>query len=400
MPGPAPANSSLLNGNTVSLDSQVGVIAGQPRQVESLAGIMGGDATGRGPTTPKTSTSKPPSGCPAPHRPRAPLQLLDRRLHRFERGVDPEQTVEHIERITQLDPRDHRHGETVVGPITDAQRQRARAPRAPARRACAARIIGCPSRSSSAPTFARLGLAFTDGDGGVIDVTPPSWRFDLQIEEDLVEEVIRPGLRKPAERGRPYRPHQCAQVRLPEKLGGVCPAPRLSPPRSTTGKPSTSASWKRAGESELAGNDQPIALLNPIASQLSVMRLQPDRQPGQRAALSTWPARPPRARLRAGQGLPGDESVQTPTAPSRACTSPCVWRAWPTARPSPPSGAPGASTSFDVKGDLEALFAPRKLSFVAAEHPALSPRPRARSAAGGPGDRRDRRAASPVAPGG
>src|SRR5256885_7620573 len=34
----------LLNGNTVTVDGQVGVIADE-REVESLAGIMGGDAT-------------------------------------------------------------------------------------------------------------------------------------------------------------------------------------------------------------------------------------------------------------------------------------------------------------------------------------------------------------------
>ena len=36
----------------------------------------------------------------------------------------------------------------------------------------------------------RLGLPTSEGEG-VLQVTPPSWRFDLQIEEDLIEEVIR-----------------------------------------------------------------------------------------------------------------------------------------------------------------------------------------------------------------
>ena len=38
--------------------------------------------------------------------------------------------------------------------------------------------------------FKRLGFAFTEGQG-TITVTPPSWRLDLQIEEDLIEEVAR-----------------------------------------------------------------------------------------------------------------------------------------------------------------------------------------------------------------
>jgi phenylalanyl-tRNA synthetase beta subunit len=55
----------LLNGNTVTVDEKVGVIADDV-QVESLAGIMGGDATSVGPMTPSTCTSKPPSGGPSP----------------------------------------------------------------------------------------------------------------------------------------------------------------------------------------------------------------------------------------------------------------------------------------------------------------------------------------------
>ena len=53
----------LLNGNTVELDASVGVIA-DAQGVESLAGIMGGDATAVSDDTTATSTSRPPSGGP------------------------------------------------------------------------------------------------------------------------------------------------------------------------------------------------------------------------------------------------------------------------------------------------------------------------------------------------
>jgi phenylalanyl-tRNA synthetase beta chain len=70
--------------------------------VESLAGIMGGDATAVS-TTRATSTSRPPSGGPRrwPGRSRR-FNFSTDAGHRFERGVDPALTVEHIERITQL----------------------------------------------------------------------------------------------------------------------------------------------------------------------------------------------------------------------------------------------------------------------------------------------------------
>jgi phenylalanyl-tRNA synthetase beta chain len=91
----------LLNGNTVTVDEKVGVIA-DDAQVESLAGIMGGDATSVSDDTKHVYVEA------AFWWPKA-IAGRSRRYnfstdagHRFERGVDPGQTVEHIERITQL----------------------------------------------------------------------------------------------------------------------------------------------------------------------------------------------------------------------------------------------------------------------------------------------------------
>jgi hypothetical protein len=64
--GKAGEQLKLLNGNTITVDDKVGVIA-DDREVESLAGIMGGDAP-RCPTTRATSTSRPRSGGPRPCR--------------------------------------------------------------------------------------------------------------------------------------------------------------------------------------------------------------------------------------------------------------------------------------------------------------------------------------------
>jgi len=55
----------------------------------------------------------------------------------------------------------------------------------------AAKVIGMPvTQSQCGEVLRRLGLPLTETPG-VITVTPPSWRFDLQIEEDLIEEVVR-----------------------------------------------------------------------------------------------------------------------------------------------------------------------------------------------------------------
>ncbi|MDO9291779.1 MAG: phenylalanine--tRNA ligase subunit beta, partial [Hydrogenophaga sp.] len=87
----------LLNGNTITVDAGVGVIA-DDQQVESLAGIMGGDATAVSDDTQNIFIEA------AFWWPKA-IAGRSRRYnfstdagHRFERGVDPSTTVEHVER--------------------------------------------------------------------------------------------------------------------------------------------------------------------------------------------------------------------------------------------------------------------------------------------------------------
>ncbi|RDS97863.1 phenylalanine--tRNA ligase subunit beta, partial [Burkholderia contaminans] len=91
----------LLNGSTVELDETVGVIS-DDRQVESLAGIMGGDSTA---VTLDTTNIYLEAAFwwPDSIRGRArKYNFSTDAAHRFERGVDYATTVEHVERITQL----------------------------------------------------------------------------------------------------------------------------------------------------------------------------------------------------------------------------------------------------------------------------------------------------------
>src|SRR5690606_34186791 len=99
--GRAGEQLKLLNGTTIAVDEKVGVIADDV-QVESLAGIMGGDATAVSDDTRNVYVEA------AFWWPEA-VQGRSRRFnfstdagHRFERGVDPSLTAEHIEHITRL----------------------------------------------------------------------------------------------------------------------------------------------------------------------------------------------------------------------------------------------------------------------------------------------------------
>ncbi len=177
----------LLNGNTITVDAKVGVIA-DAVQVESLAGIMGGDATAVSDDTKNVYVEA------AFWWPEA-VQGRSRRYnfstdagHRFERGVDPALTVEHIERITQLII-DICGGE--AGPMDDQTLALPKAEPVTLRVDRAAKVTGLPlTQPQCAEVFRRLGLQFSE-EAGRLTVTPPSWRFDLKIEEDLIEEVAR-----------------------------------------------------------------------------------------------------------------------------------------------------------------------------------------------------------------
>ena len=358
----------LLNGNTVELDANVGVIA-DAQAVESLAGIMGGDATAVGDGTRNVYVEA------AFWWPEA-IQGRSRRYnfttdagHRFERGVDPVGTVEHIERITQLII-DICGGQ--AGPMDD--QQVAMPQRAPVtlRVARAAKVIGIPvTQAECADVMQRLGFAFTQGQG-TITVKPPSWRFDLTIEEDLIEEVIRVlgYARLPAT---PPLAPLTARV-APEarrSAHAVRHALAALDYQETINFSFVEARW----EHELAGNADPIAVLNPIAAPLAVMR---SSLLGSLIAVLRYNLARRAARVRVfevgrvfrrdasvPQGALSVAGIDQPMRVAGLAFGPADAVQW---------GAPERGIDFfDIKGDVQALLAPMTARFVAAEHPALHP---------------------------
>ena len=101
--------------------------------------------------------------------------------HRYERGVDPALQYKAMERATRL-LIDICGGE--AGPVIDVTNESALPQRATItlRRSKLDRLIGDILR--------RLGCEVTEGQDQWQAVAP-SWRFDMEIEEDLVEEVAR-----------------------------------------------------------------------------------------------------------------------------------------------------------------------------------------------------------------
>jgi phenylalanyl-tRNA synthetase beta chain len=358
----------LLNGNTITVDAQVGVIA-DDRQVESLAGIMGGQATAVSDDTRDIYVEA------AFWWPQAVMGRSRRYNfstdagHRFERGVDPAQTVEHIERITALI--------LLVcggaaGPIDDQITRLPERASVTLRVARAAKVIGMPvTQAQCADVFRRLGMPTAEGEG-TLTVTPPSWRFDLAIEEDLIEEVIR----------------VIGYAQLPDTppLAPVTPCVRSESRRSLHALRHAMAGLdyqetvnfsfvEERWELELAGNAAPIRLLNPIAAPLAVMR---SSLIGSLIGVLRFnlARKAPRVRvfeigrvfLRDADGQDSDTTVAGLAQPLRL-----AGLAYGGADALQWAAAERAVDFFDAKGDVEALLAPRQPQFVSAAHPALHP---------------------------
>ena len=358
----------LLNGNTIEVDDKVGVIA-DTRAVESLAGIMGGDATAVSDDTRSIYVEA------AFWWPEA-VQGRSRRYnfstdagHRFERGVDPSLTVEHIERITQL-VIDICGGQ--AGPLDDQVLRLPEAKSVTLRVARAAKVIGMPvTQAQCAEVFGRLGLPFTEGEGA-LTVRSPSWRFDLAIEEDLIEEVAR--------------------VIGYDKLPTTPPvAPTTARVRREASRSSHAARHALAGlgyqetinfsfveerwERELAGNADPIKVLNPIAAPLAVMRssligslVGVLRNNLARKTTRVRVFELGRVFMRDAAVPDGELTVAGVHQPMRVAGlayGPVDLPQW---------GRKEQGVDFyDAKGDVEALLAPLEPRFVAASHAALHP---------------------------
>lgn len=358
----------LLNGNTVELDAAVGVIA-DATGVESLAGIMGGAATAVSDSTRDVYVEAAfwwPQAIAGRSR---RFNFATDAGHRFERGVDPELTVEHIERITRLIV-DICGGE--AGPVDDqAVRMPERAP-VTLRVDRAAKVLGVPiTQAQCATAFARLGLAFTEAPGH-LTVTPPSWRFDLQIEEDLIEEVIRIVGYDRLPLTPPLAP-VAARVRVESQRGAFAMRQALAARdyQETISFSFVEERWER----ELAGNADPIRVRNPIAAPLAVLRstligslVQVLRYNLARRATRVRVFELGRIWRRDADAASGPADVAGVHQPMRLAAL-----AWGPAAQTQWGCAERSVDFFDVKGDVEALLAPRQARFEPAHHPALHP---------------------------
>ena len=255
----------LLNGKTIDLDPTMGVIVSGD-QVESLAGIMGGDATAVSLET-KNIYLEAAFWWPEAIAGRArKLKLSSEASHRFERGVDFSTNREDLELISRLII-DICGGD--AGPLDDQIVNVPKREPVTMRLDRCRRVLGIDVSSDTAATvFKNLGFAFTQtGDNFV--VSPPSYRFDLRIEEDLIEEIARiVGFENiPA-----IPPLTRAKMRVDPEVSRGTHTLRHQVAALDYQEVINFSFVDEAWEANIVGQTDPIRLLNPIASQLAVMR--------------------------------------------------------------------------------------------------------------------------------
>ncbi|MGQ6549227.1 phenylalanine--tRNA ligase subunit beta [Serratia sp. IR-2025] len=179
----------LLDGNEAKLQADTLVIADQKKAL-AMGGIFGGEHSGVNDETQDVLLE-----CAF----FSPLSITGRARrhglhtdasHRYERGVDPALQHKAMERATRL-LIDICGGQ--AGPIIDVSDESTLPKRATIalRREKLDRLIGhvVPSEQVS-DILRRLGCQVTEQGDNWLAVAP-SWRFDMEIEEDLVEEVAR-----------------------------------------------------------------------------------------------------------------------------------------------------------------------------------------------------------------
>lgn len=255
----------LLNGQTVELAPDMLVIADAGGPV-ALAGIMGGLPTSVERVTVdvflEAAFFSPTAIAGRARR----LGLSTDSSHRYERGVDFGATHRAMERATEL-LLDICGGQ--AGPITEAVADLPRRDPITLRLARLERVAGIRIEADQvARDLAALGASVERHDDSLV-VTPPSFRFDLAIEEDLIEEAVR------------LFGYDNIPAQPPAAPSRMLPQDETLLADDTLRQMLVDLDYQEvitysfvdpAWEAALDASARPLPLANPLASQLSVMR--------------------------------------------------------------------------------------------------------------------------------
>jgi len=179
---------TTLDGQERALDASMLLIA-DPRRAIGLAGVMGGANTE---VTARTTRVLLESAWFAPASIRRTSRTLGLRTdaaYRFERGADVEGLVTASARAAALIA--ETAGGTIARGVVDAYPRKRKPQRVRLRMSRVKRVLGvAPSPALARKVLTGLGLP-VKSRGTDLEVTVPSFRRDLSMEDDLVEEIVR-----------------------------------------------------------------------------------------------------------------------------------------------------------------------------------------------------------------
>ncbi len=349
----------LLNEQVVNLQEDMLVIADDIQPI-ALAGVMGGADSAVDDATTDIFLE---SAFFAP----GVIAGKSRRLNfgsdssfRFERGVDFAATKEALDRATQLilDICGGQAGvvSEVLGELPARNPVKLRLSRIE-------RVLGVSLETQEiSQILSRLGMV-AQQKGDEFSVTPPSYRFDIAIEEDLIEEIARVHGYERIQAVPPQaRMIMLLLAEAQRPLTKLRQALVLRDYQEAITYAFVDTEWER----DLCGNTAQVALKNPIASQMSVMR---SSLLG--GLLSVLRSNLARKEMRVRLFEIG--ACFAAEAGSYAQQEHVTGLAYGTALPEQWGVAARDVDFYDVKADIEALFAPALLSFLASPHPASHP---------------------------
>jgi phenylalanyl-tRNA synthetase beta chain len=262
-----------LDGRELALDTDMIVIA-DDNGPQSLAGIMGGAATGCTEATTNVLIESALWDNLSIARTGRKLNINSDARHRFERGVDPAFTLPGLDAATRL-VLDICGGEA-SGILQAGTLPVANTPIA-FRITEVERLTGMKTHVQEIKD-ALTGQGFEiSGTGDVLNVTPPSWRADVAGQADLVEDAVRIlGL------------DRVTATPLPPSYERSGPMLNLSQRRTQLARRALAArgfleavTWSFISQAQakaFGGGDASLALANPISSDLTDMR--PSLLPG------------------------------------------------------------------------------------------------------------------------
>ncbi|MGH8643527.1 MAG: phenylalanine--tRNA ligase subunit beta [Gammaproteobacteria bacterium] len=258
---------ALLDGQTLELGPNTLVIADGDGAI-ALAGIMGGLDTAVDDGTRSVfleSAFFTPTVMAGKAR---RYRLQTDSSQRFERGVDYELPRLAAERATGLliELCGGQAGELVC--VDNAAYLPTRAP-ITLRRARVKRLLGIDLPASQVrDDLQRLGMSVEEAESGLL-VTPPSFRFDVRIEADVIEEVVR------------AHGYQLVPSHVPNAHMSMAESPEADIDLARVKQVLVDRAYQEVVtysfvdpnlQSKFIGNDEPIPLANPLSSEMAAMR--------------------------------------------------------------------------------------------------------------------------------